>query len=100
VIADVATPGKHHDHKLSTNRRLYLGTPAIPQAFRRLRMDHNRVEGSKHEVKGAVKEVAGKVTGNKGKEAAGNMEKNAGKIQKEVGKAADDIRHDAHKRDH
>ena len=55
-------------------------------------MDHNRVEGTKHEIKGTAKEVLGKVTGNKAKEVAGKLEKNVGKIQKEVGKAADEQR--------
>ena len=65
--------------------------------LRRIHVDKNRTEGTKHEIKGAVKEGIGKVTGNKTKEAAGNIEKNAGKVQKEVGKAADAQR-DAHKR--
>ena len=34
-------------------------------------MDHNRVEGTKHQIKGTAKEVVGKVTSNKTKEAAG-----------------------------
>jgi uncharacterized protein YjbJ (UPF0337 family) len=56
---------------------------------RRFRMDHNRVEGTKHQIKGTAKEVVGKVTGNKAKEMAGKLEKNVGKFQDEVGKAAD-----------
>jgi uncharacterized protein YjbJ (UPF0337 family) len=62
-------------------------------------MDHNRVEGTKHQIKGTAKEVVGKVTGNKAKEVAGKLEKNVGKIQKEVGKAADEQR-DANKHQH
>jgi uncharacterized protein YjbJ (UPF0337 family) len=65
---------------------------AAGQNFRRIRVDKNRTEGTKHEIKGAVKEVVGKVTGNTGKQVAGNVEKNAGKLQKEVGKAADEQR--------
>ncbi len=55
-------------------------------------MDHNRIEGTKHQVKGAIKEMAGKVTGNPTQQIEGNLEKNAGKLQKEVGKTADQRR--------
>jgi uncharacterized protein YjbJ (UPF0337 family) len=61
-------------------------------------MDHNRVEGTKHEVKGAVKEVAGKVTGDKWQEAKGAVEKNVGKVQKKVGEASDDAKREADRR--
>jgi uncharacterized protein YjbJ (UPF0337 family) len=66
--------------------------PAIPQAHWSSIMDHNRIEGTKHEVKGAIKETAGKVTGDKTQQLQGNLEKNAGKVQKEAGKMADHLR--------
>jgi uncharacterized protein YjbJ (UPF0337 family) len=61
-------------------------------------MDHNRVEGTKHQVKGAAKEMAGKITGDKWREATGAMEKNAGKIQRKAGKAKDDAEREAGRR--
>jgi uncharacterized protein YjbJ (UPF0337 family) len=61
-------------------------------------MDHNRVEGTKHQVKGAVKEVAGKVTGDKWQEAKGAVEKNVGKVQKKVGVAKDKAEDEANRR--
>ena len=61
-------------------------------------MDHNRVDGTKHQVKGAVKQTVGKVTGDKLKEAAGAVEKLDGKFQKEVGKATDNAEREADRR--
>ncbi len=61
-------------------------------------MDHNRVEGTKHQAKGAVKEAAGKVTGDKWQEATGTVEKNVGKVQRKVGKATDKAEHEADRR--
>jgi uncharacterized protein YjbJ (UPF0337 family) len=97
----IATLCQQHGHGLSTRVGLYLIVSAIPQAsfLGDLAMDHNRVEGTKHQIKGTAKEVTGKVTGNKAKEMAGKLEKNVGKFQKEVGKAADEQR-DANKHQH
>ncbi len=67
---------------------------------RRIRVDKNRTEGTKHEGKGAIKETVGKVTGNIGKQVEGNIEKNAGKLQHAVGKAADKQREAEKKHKH
>lgn len=96
--AETAT--QQQGHGVSTLAQIYLAMSAMSRMLRRNVMDHNRVEGTKHEVKGATKEIAGKVTGNKVKEATGNVEKNVGKAQKEVGKAMDGERKEEKKHRH
>lgn len=88
-----ATRSEHCAHLQQTSQCAGYNCLQRRRRFRRLFVDRNRVEGTKHEIKGAIREAAGKMTGNKAQQIAGSMEKNAGKAQKAMGKAADEVKH-------